>query len=451
MTDPDLPRFDPEQAVLGAFQAALCSPHYAGLMRAAGLDPAAIRSLASFTRLVPVLRKEQWFNPAVPFERLCRDGELGSVRSLMVSSGFSGNNSFAVATAEELAATAAGIDAALDLLFGTDRTPTLLINAFPMGIHLPTRHPLAETGPRSDLVLRILARFGPCYEQTVILADPHFLKKIVDEGNEAALDWQARNVSFVAGQDWLPQTLRAYLHAQTGIADDSARVLLGTMGLTELGLNLFFETRETVRLRRLAAADPLLREALFPGQGPAVPSLFHYDPTRFHIESIAHPAGRELVVTCLSGARRVPMIRYAGGDLGDTLYPRQLMETLHALGRPALAPTLPLPCGWVAGRAPALHTAAGTLRAEALRHGLYRDPVVAAAVTGHFSIHTTSATERAAVQLRRGRSASSALRTATREALFSLVATPLPTDLYGYDEYPFGKDLDYQSKFRHGC
>ena len=110
MTDPDLPHFDPEQAVLGAFQAALRAPHYADLVGAAGLDPAAVRSLASFTRLVPVLRKDRLFDPAVPFERLCRDGQLGPVRALMVSSGFSGNNSYAVATAEELAATADGID-----------------------------------------------------------------------------------------------------------------------------------------------------------------------------------------------------------------------------------------------------------------------------------------------------------------------------------------------------
>lgn len=450
MNDADLPRFDLEQAVLGAFRAALDAPHYADLIRQAGLDPAQVNSLEGFTQGVPVLRKAQLFDPAVPFERLCRDGRLGPVRALMISSGFSGTNSYAVATAEELAATAAGIDAALDLFFGTERTPTLLINAFAMGIHVPTRHPLAETGPRSDLVLKILGRFGPYYEQTVILADPHLLKAIVDEGNEAAVDWQTRNVSFITGQDWMPQTLRAYIHAQTGIADDSARVLLATLGLTELGLNLFFETRETVRLRRLAAADPALRAALFPGHGIAVPSLFHYDPTRLYVESIAHPQGRELVFTCLSGARRVPMVRYAAGDLGQTLYPQQLMQTLHALGRPELAPSLPLPCAWVAGRERGLQTATATLRAEDLRHGLYSDPVVAHAVTGHFKIHANDGVDGAAVQLRRGLTPSVALRNATQNALFAAVATPLPTQLYSYDEYPYGKDLNYESKFCHG-
>jgi len=447
MSHCDPSRYDPQAAVLDAFRAALQSPHYCELLSAAGVTPSRVDSLAAFSALVPIIRKDQLFNAQVPFHRLCAGGELGQVGSVMVSSGFSGNNAYAVATAQEIAATVDGIDAALDLFFGVARTPTLLINAFPMGIHLPTSHPLGETGPRSDLVLKLLTQFGSYYAQTVILADPHVLKKIVDEGNETAIDWPAQNVSFVAGEDWLPQTLRAYIHTRTGIADDSTRVLIGTMGLTELGLNLFFETRETIRLRRFAGADPGLRNALCPGASAAVPSIFHYDPTRLFVESTPHPEGRELVLTCLSGPRRVPMIRYATGDLGDVRSPQQVSAALGARGLGHLQPTLPLPLAWVAGRASGIATATGRLRAEDLRHGIYSDPAVAHAVTGHFTIRA----DRAAVQLRRGVMASAALRQATQRALFSAVDTLLPTQLYSYDDYPFAKDLDYQSKFHHSA
>lgn len=442
-------RFDLEGAVLDAFRAALQSPHFANLLGQAGVDVHAVISLPAFRRLVPIFRKGQLFARDVPFHRLCIDGEIGPIRSVMVSSGFSGNNSYSVATAEELIETRTGIDAALDLFFETDQTHTLLINAFPMGIHLPTRHALAETGPRSDLALKVLDRFGPYFEQTIVLADPHLLKRIVDEGNEMVVDWQARNVSFVAGEDWLPQTLRAYIHAETGIADDDRRVLMGTMGLTELGLNLFFETRETIRLRRRACADEKLRLSLFPGSGPAVPSLFHFDPARFYIESAPHRDGRELVFTSLSAARRVPMIRYASGDLGDVMTPLGLCQALDCVGLLALQPTLPLPCGWVAGRENGIQTAAGHLRVEDLRHGIYGDLDVARAVTGHFTVHGSGGAKRAAVQLRHGVAVSTPLRKATELALFSATDITLATDLYTYEEYPFGKDLNYEMKFRH--
>jgi phenylacetate-CoA ligase len=440
---------DTPDPVLAAFRAALSSPRYAELLAEAEVDPALVGSFEAFLRLVPILRKEQLFAPEIPFHRLCRGGELGAIRSAMISSGFTGNNSLAIARADELGEAVEGIDAGLDLLFGTDGTPTLLINAFPMGIHLPTRHPLAETGPRSDLAVKILERFGPYFEQTVVLADPHLIKKIVDEGNERGLDWEARQTSFVAGEDWLPETLRTYIHTQTGVTEGGRRTLLGTMGLTELGLNIFFETRETVRLRRQALRDPGLRNRLFPEAGAAVPSLFHYDPRRFLIEGLAHPQGRELAFTALSPSRAVPMIRYASGDLGAPLPPGVLAEALGPAGLMDLHPTLPLPCAWVAGRPRAIETSRGVLRAEELRQGIYSDPEVARAVTGHFTVHPKPLGERAAVQLRRGVRASESLRRAAEEALFSIAGWALPTELYGYDDYPFGKDVNYDVKFSH--
>ncbi|WP_295449460.1 hypothetical protein [uncultured Thiodictyon sp.] len=435
-------------AVLGAFRAALRSPHYAALLAQALIDPGDVRTFADFQRLVPVIRKDQLFGSAVPFHRLCMDGTLPRVRSVMVSSGFSGRFTFAVATIDELRATVSAIDDELDRYFGTRQTPTLLINALAMGIHFPTRQPLAETGPRSDSVLHILEHFGPYFEQVIIVADPHVLKEIVDEGNHARIAWQARNVSFVAGGDWMPETLRSYIYAQTGIADDAHRVLIQTMGLTELGLNILAESRETIRLRRIASADARLRDALFPGAGAAVPSLFHYDPRRFHIESIPHPEGRELVFTSLL-PRAVPMIRYATGDLGGVIAPQALADVLATCGHEALTPSLPLPCAWVCGRASTRTSAAAGLHAETLRHGLYSDPAVAAAVTGHFTVHTPAGSQRAAVQLRRGTTPSGALRAATQRALFSVAATDLPTDIYAYDDYPFGKALDHERKFSH--
>ena len=56
-----------------------------------------------------------------------------------------------------------------------------------------------------------------------------------------------------------------------------------SMGAAELGVDVCFETHDTVRLRRLADSDERVRQALS-GSIDTAAMIGHYDPRRWFIE-----------------------------------------------------------------------------------------------------------------------------------------------------------------------
>ncbi len=438
------------ETVQAAFRNALESPRYADLVRAAGVVPGEIISVEMFRSRVPVVRKSDLFRDDIPFHRLCRGGALGNPRAVLASSGFSGNNSFAAIGREQAGWSEGGVDAALNGLFAADRVETLVINALAMGVAVPTGHTYSATGPRPDLVLNVLGKFGRYFGQTIIIGDPHLLKNLVDDGNRSGVDWPALGVSFASGGDWMPETLRSYICHETDIDPDQPlgpRKYVQTMGLTEVGLLAFFETAETIRLRRAALTDVTLREALFGSVRLAVPSLFAFDPTQLYIEHLEASAGPELVFTTLGSDLLVPLIRYASGDLGRPVALEALDAAIGGSGRADLRPTLPLPLVWTAGRMQTLGEHG--LRQDDMRHGLYSDIATARQLTGHFTVHEDAGREQVAVQLRKGVEPGGALTEAVTDALFPGSTADLPVRLYRYADYPFAMELSFEVKFNH--
>lgn len=430
-----------------AFRGALAVPFYARLLASAGVDPAGIDCAAAFHDQVPLLRKGDLYRPDVPMADLCRGGELGRPAAVMTSSGFTGQNSFGLLTLAETVGLRAAGDEVLTALFDAAARPPLLINGFGMGIAIPTSFTVGATGPRPDLVLRVLKQFGRYFGQVVILGDPHLLKAVVDDGNAAGVDWENCCLSLFSGQDWLPETLRTYLCRETGMdpeRPDGPRKYVQTMGLTELGLLLFLESPDSVRLRRAALADPALRRLLFGNEAAAVPSLFHYDPRRFHLEAV----DGELVVTTLSPDLAAPLVRYACGDQGEPIDGATLAAGLANLGREDLLPRWPLPLAWTSGRLGADAGAEPALRLATLRHNLYRDIAAARAVTGHFTRSSPTSPSRVRVQLRRGVTPSGALTGALARALFDGRAG-VELVLVPWGEYHEGLTLDFERKFAH--
>jgi hypothetical protein len=86
---------------------------------------------------------------------------------------------------------------------------------------------------------------------------------------------------------------------------------------------------------------------------------------------------------------------------------------------------------------------------EALRHGLYSDHAVASSVTGHFWLHGVAPNIECAVQLRPGIAPEPRLTVRVQAALFSQAQAELPTKVLRYEDYPYGKELNFEIKFRH--
>jgi hypothetical protein len=87
-----------------------------------------------------------------------------------------------------------------------------------MGVRVPTSLPVAATSVRWDMALAIIRKFAPAFDQVIMLSDPHFPKKISEEGT----GWERMDRGLIGG----------------------------TMGVVELDINLFHELRDSICIQR---------------------------------------------------------------------------------------------------------------------------------------------------------------------------------------------------------
>jgi len=431
---------DHSRQLLSAFQAAAADvPAYARILAEAGVDPREVRSADDFRARVPVLTKADTFG-RFGIKELCRGGELPDVRGVLTSSGHSGRFSFGIYTPARAEREAEEIDSALDRLFGVRAKRTLLINALPMGVGVPSRAcTIGQTSVRADMVVGQVEQFGPHFEQIILVGDAVFLKHALELGQAQGLNWRDLLVHCVVGEEPLAENARDYLAGLLGCGGDEAEtgLIASSMGVAELGLNLFFETVELIRLRRRLRHDARLRtELLGEAIGP-LPMLFAYDPARIYAEVL--PDGR-LALSTLEASAEVPLLRYATGDAARLLEPTRL-----AAAAGGEAANLPVAC--IYGRAKGLQTPGGVVYPEQVKEGLYARSELAAKTTGNFRLSQQDGRLRVRIQLVPGQSPAPALPGAFADALAAHLRAPFDVDVEAYETFGSGMRLDYERKF----
>jgi len=442
-----------EKALIKAFhRVAQKVPAYKKLLQERGIDPRNVTSVETFKQLVPVITKEDIF-PNNDVSDLCIDGRLDRMKNPMSSSGFSGVFSFGINTEQNLRNAEKSIDTALDYTFNISKRKTFIINCVPMGVKIPTSLPVADTSVRSDMALAIYKKFRDKFEQTIFVSDPHFLKKLLEDGIEQGMDWKTENVHLISGEDWFPESFRSYLGYILGTDwNDPRRGLIGaTMGIAELDLNLFHESVHTIRIRRAAQEDSALRHALF-GEGVEIcPILFHYYPHRVFLEAISEGnETSELIFSMLSESLLIPLIRYNSKDVGTILSFNRVKEIFEHHNRKELVPELKLPLVAVGGRRKRCITFDGyALYPEEVKQGLYSDMQAASVATGCFKLSLVENRFLIELQLREGTEISIELETLFRNIIASQVRTDFNLRLYPYRQFPYGMGVDYERKFKH--
>jgi phenylacetate-CoA ligase len=444
-----------ERDALNAFRRVVRTvPFYRRMIDEQGVDPAGIDSIEAFTTKVPILDKQNTFGSHVISE-LCVGGNLDGVRSVLTSSGFlSGVFSFGVNTTENLARSAKSIDTGLQYLFGVDEKSTLLINCLPMGVKVHTRAAvLAETSVREDMVFAVVKKFAEHFEQIIIVGEGSFIKKIVEDGAEVhGIDWSRLHVHLITGEEGIAENYRTYLGELVGVDDyesPDGKIIGSSMGVAELDLNIFHETRETIRVRRLAHRYPVVREALFGKDHSYCPMFFVYYPHRCLVEVLDRKGDAgELVISMLSEEMKIPLLRYRSGDLGRTIPYTQLVETMTRLQRP-LEPDLKLPFVAVSGRGRALQTPAGNVFPEAVKEALYADRAVARAITGNFRLAPDKDFGRLHVQLRPGFAEPKAAGETLREGLHRYTGVVPAVSFHSFEAFPYNVGVDYERKFAY--
>ena len=439
-----------ERAALRAFhRAARRVPAYAALLRERSVNPDDVRDIESFRRLVPLTDKQSVFAEN-DLPSLCLDGKTGNATRVYTSSGYSGVFSFGLETGGDARRGRAMLDLLLTMYFHVASRRTLLINTLPMGVQVPASLPVKfDSSVRSDAVIAVVKAAGGTCQQTVI--EHPFLKKVLEEGLDAGVDWPSYRVSLVTGAEVVPESFRSYAGAILGHdpADPERGQTLVTLGVSEVGLLVGFETEGCRRIRRLAFRDEALSRAVF-GEAPFLPTFVQYFPRSLFIETPTDEAGRpRLIITTADSRRRIPLIRYSTGDWAEVRTHRQVRQALKSCGRGDLVPDIELPFLVMWGRGKSLAVAGRELFPEQIEEALYTDPAVAAATTANFRMASQGGKLHLTFQLRPAYQCSPTLEDAFRDLMGRSLGIPVEVRLVCYKDFREALDVCYQRKFQH--
>lgn len=364
-----------------AAQAARTSRAYQQLLEQAGAN-----SPGTDFNALPILDKDNTFG-RFTVDELARDLPARELADVLTSSGRGGRTfGFRLTARKSHDRAWFDIDLGLQDAFGVDERTTLLVNCLPMGVVFASRAAtVANVSVREDMACAILRDVGPRFEQTLLCTDPLFVRRLIARGETDRIDWRALNTSVIIGEEVLVESQRDYIAAKLGIDLDGGghRTVLSSFGVGELGLNLLFETRETIRLRRAMRNQPEI-EHLIGGRpsGRSMPSVFCFNPLRCHLEVLRPDADGygELCFTVIDPSAVMPLPRYATGDYGKLVAHAAVRQAARMLG--CEAPWLPVAvvCGRVGDRP------AGLPSAEEVKEVLYADHGVADQLTGAFKL-----------------------------------------------------------------
>lgn len=436
-----------ETAVVESFHRLVSiSAAYRDFLQKNNIKPDKIRNISDFTNEVPILNKDNFFR-SYSVDKMLGEN-LSNLKLTMSSSGYSGTFAFGFSSQRSLNKNKIGIDTTLNYWFDISHKRTFLINCMPMGVHVDTSLPIAETSVRSDVALELLKNLSRFYDQTIIVGDPYFLKKLIEEGCAEGIKWKSLNISLITGQDWLPESLRTYLLQLIDLDPETEeeRGFYATMGMTELGLNVFHESKTTVRLRRTVLKNPELKARLSPDPMKACPNFFHYYPFRTYIETIKNGGRKELLFSVTDARSLLPLIRYSTGDAGNILKFSDL-ELLLSKDYPGLVPDLKLPLGLMYGRSKnLLRYDDHEMYLEDVREGLFSDREVASSVTGLIRLAYEKDIPQVDVQLNKNFHKNKNLEERIRRAIHSYLPVEIYVNTLSYFEFPGGTELSYERK-----
>lgn len=434
-------------------RAAQRSPAYRILLAEAGVDPASIRTPEDFVTRCPILEKANTFRRFGISELLCDDVKPDELASIITSSGHGGNGfAFGISSRKQLQGTARLIDIGLDMAFEVGSHRTLLVNCLPMGVTFQSNTVcVANVSVREDMACAIVDKAGPLFEQIVLCADPLFLKRLCDYSQDIGLDWRRFRVHVIVGEETFPETFRDYVAGVLGIdPDNPTSGLIGSsMGVGELGLNLFNETRETVALRRACIRNPALLEKLT-GLDSAVSqtlTFMVFNPLRTFVEVVNQDDQGigDLIVTVMDESAPIPLMRYATGDRAQKL-PKARLDAASSLLASGCRP-LGTPLILLLGRG--RDRLLGGIHVDHFKAALYGDPEIAKCVSGAHRIVQDEVGLRWEVQARRvfaddPNSLSERLKSV---AARMMPVHPLTVQVKAYDQFPHELSIDYERKF----
>ena len=377
-----------EARAISTFQrAAREVPAYRSLLEASYVDPESVVTIGDFHRLVPLMSKQKLFEPhRVP--ALCTNGQMGEASLVFMSSGYSRSFSFGLETRKQAEELSKRLDLLFDFYFRVATLRTLLVNALPGSVRVPSRYAVvAELGPRPDAALRAISGLASDFEQIVILAEPLLVKTIVERARDTKLQLERHRVHVITGGEFVTEGFRSYIRELLAHDDDrpDRGQVITSFGVSELGLSLAHDTAELRRIGRAIDRDPELCARIV-GRVPYAPTLLQYLPDQHYLETPRIDERTTLVATTLDPSRPIPLVRYRTGDWAQVISHAELADRLERSGQSSLVPRSRLPVLALFGRGGALELGGAQVHVERVKAALYDDSSVCAGLSGRFRL-----------------------------------------------------------------
>ena len=433
---------DQEKCLLKVFRRSASSvPAYSKLLKEKGVNPESITSVEAFKRLLPIIDKYDTF---IKYEdrisSLCVDGEFGDVVSVLSSSGYSGRFSYGLISRAEDKAGRNMVDLYLDQRFQIEKRRTLLINCLPMGVKVASeRTVVGDVSVRPDMAIALVRSFGRDFDQIIMAGENTFMKCTLELGLEKGIIWSDYNIRVIVGEESFPETYRTYMASllQKDV-DKAAEIIVGSsMGISEIGLSVFQESLDTIRIRRRLDAQPDLRKKYF-GDISFTPMIFNYIPMVFYVEEHKKEGDEfpEFVFTPLSLKRRLPLIRYNTHDKGTHIEPGADLKQDITTNLPLVA---------IFGRGDHIVVAGKRVYTEGVKELIYGDIAFASKVTGNFLLPPGAHEQKPVklrIQMKKGIAASPAIKREAEELIAGHYGDLLETELVEYEGMP----IDFERK-----
>lgn len=374
-------------------------PAYKKFLKAHGIDGNKIKTSEDFKRL-PVMDKQTYLR-AYPYRDLFPNRDLSRVTTISATSGSTGEPFYFPRGEAQDAQYEYIAELFLKNQFAIDKKSTLGIIGFGLGIWIGGiftykvlnkiaakgyRFSLLPIGPNKELFLKSLKKFGPLYDQVLMMGYPPFIKDIIDEAGDYGVDWKNYRIKILTATEGFSEEFRDYLARRAHIANPLTDTI-NIYGTVELG-TMAHETGIANMIRAIAAKNPSLAKNLF-GSSHRLPTLAQYHPDIIHFEQV----GDEVIGSGSGSA--FPLIRYSFPDRGGVIafermgqeFTRGGMDMMQEAKRHGIAKTiLKLPFVYVYERADSTITVRGAnIYAEHIRRALLH-PSLQNRVTGKFAM-----------------------------------------------------------------
>lgn len=348
------------------------------------VDPRKVKTITDFKQL-PTISKQTYLR-AFPYQDLFPNRDLSRVTTISATSGSTGEPFYFPRGEEQDAQYEYIAELFLKNQFEIDKKSTLGIIGFGLGIWIGGiftykvlnkisakgfRLSLLPVGPNKELFLKSLKKFGPMYDQVLIMGYPPFIKDIIDEAGDYGINWKDHQTKILTATESFSEEFRAYL-AKHACVRNPLTDIINIYGTVEFG-TMAHETALTNLIRIRASKDPSLAKQLF-GTAEHLPTLAQYHPNITYFEEV----NGEVIGSGFGSS--FPLIRYSFPDRGGVIPFDRMMEKLKEIGinitkevkSSGIAQTvLRLPFVYVYERADATITVRGAnIYAEHIRHAL---------------------------------------------------------------------------------